>query len=120
MDEERGKVNDRQEACVFVEFAGGTKVEFLIDTGFDGHLCLPGNAMNELNLRATTSAFIYGVGTHTEAFDVGKVDIVWCNKKLSNIEFLVNEGEDFLLGTALLENKELYINFKTREVLISN
>jgi hypothetical protein len=32
----------------------------------------------------------------------------------------VNEGEDFLLGTALLENKELYINFKTGEVLISN
>jgi clan AA aspartic protease len=103
-----------------VEFSNETKVEFLIDTGFDGHLCLPRKAMETLNLRATTSAFIYGVGTHSEAFEVGNADIFWCGEKLSNIEFLVNEGDDFLLGTALLENKELYINYKTSEVLITS
>ncbi len=67
MEEEKGSVNDRQEACVFVQFSNKAKVEFLIDTGFDCHLCLPRNAMEKLNLRATTSAFIYGVGTHSEA-----------------------------------------------------
>jgi clan AA aspartic protease len=119
MDEERGNVNERHEACVFVEFENGTKVEFLIDTGFDGHLCLPRSAMDELNLQAVTSTFIYGIGNHTEILEVGKVDVIWCNKKLPNIEFLINEGEDFLLGTALLEDKELYINYKTNEVLIT-
>jgi clan AA aspartic protease len=117
--EERGSVNERQEASIFVEFANGFRVEFLIDTGFDGHLCLPKSVLQELNLKTNASTFIFGIGTHTETLDVGSAEIVWFGEKLSNVDFLVNEGEDFLLGTALLENKELYINYKTGEVLIT-
>lgn len=120
MEEVKGSLNERLEACVLIEFENSVKAEFMIDTGFDGHLCLPKSAMNELDLRATTSTFIYGIGTHTETLEVGQTNIFWCGKKLSNIEFLVNEGEDFLLGTALLKEKELYINYKTGEVLITD
>lgn len=92
----------------------------MIDTGFDGHLCLPAAILPELNLKPTTTAFIFGVGNYTEEYELGKTDIIWCGRKLTDVEFLVNDGADFLLGTALLAEKELYINYKTGEVLISS
>jgi clan AA aspartic protease len=120
MAEESGSINEFGEALVLVEFSSGVKVEFLIDTGFSGHLCIPKSAMNQIGIKATSTTFVSGVGTFVDTYDVGKTDIVWCEENLSNIEVLINEGSDFLLGTALLGNKELYINFKTNEVLINS
>ena len=119
MEQESGKVNENQEAVVEVEFTNGTIVEFLIDTGFSGSLCVPESYLSDLDLEISSQATIYGVGTHTETFGVAEAEIKWCGKLLSEIAVYVNEGNDFLLGTALLENKELYINFKTGEVLIT-
>ena len=120
MVQEKGSVNENQEATVEIEFFNGTIAEFLIDTGFSGSLCVPAKYLDELGLKVSSQATIYGVGNHTEVFDVAEAEIIWCGQKLSEIAVYVNEGEDFLLGTALLENKELYINFKTSEVLVSN
>jgi clan AA aspartic protease len=117
--QENGKVNDNQEATVKVEFTNGAIVEFLIDTGFSGSLCVPESFLADLDLKISSQATIYGVGTHSETFGVAEAEIIWCGNSLSEIAVYVNEGNDFLLGTALLENKELYINFKTGEVLIT-
>ena len=82
-------------------------------------MCIPANYLDDLGLKVSSQATIYGVGTHTETFDVAEAEIIWCGEKVSKIAVYVNEGNDFLLGTTLLKNKELYINFKTGEVLIS-
>jgi clan AA aspartic protease len=119
MEQEKGLVNKNLEAVVNVEFANGILAEFLIDTGFSGSLCVPQNCLEELGLKISSQASIYGVGTHTEIFDVAEAEIVWCEKKLSKIAVYVNKGNDFLLGTGLLEDKELYINYKTGEVLVT-
>ncbi len=119
MEQESGRVNENQEATVEVEFVNGAVVEFLIDTGFSGSLCVPKSYLADLNLKISSQATIYGVGTHTETFGVAEAEIIWCGKKYSQIAVYVNEGQDFLLGTALLENTELYINFQTGEVLIT-
>ena len=119
MEQESGKVNENQEATIEVEFNNGTIAEFLIDTGFSGSLCVPNSYLVELDLQISSHATIYGVGNHTEIFGVAEAEINWCGEKLSEIAVYVNEGNDFLLGTALLENKELYINFKSGEVLIT-
>jgi clan AA aspartic protease len=120
MEQESGKVNENQEAIVTVEFANGAIVEFLIDTGFSGSLCVPESYLADLDLKISSQATIYGVGTHTETFGVAEAEIIWCGKQRSEIAVYINEGSDFLLGTALLEEKELYINFKTGEVLITS
>ncbi len=120
MEQEKGTVNENCEATVEIKFINGTIAEFLIDTGFSGSLCVPAKYLDDLGLKVSSQAAIYGVGNHTEVFDVAEAEVIWCGEKLAEIAVYVNEGEDFLLGTALLENKELYINFKTREVLISN
>jgi clan AA aspartic protease len=119
MLQESGTVNENYEAVVEVEFNNGVIVEFLIDTGFSGSLCVPKSYLADLDLQISSQATIYGVGTHTETFGVAVAEIIWCGEKLSEIAVYVNQGNDFLLGTALLKNKELYINFKTSEVLIT-
>lgn len=117
---ESGKVNENQEPIIEVEFINGTIVEFLIDTGFSGSLCVPESCLADLGLEISSQATIYGVGTHTETFGVAEAEIIWCGERLTEIAVYVNEGNDFLLGTGLLENKEIYINFKTGEVLITS
>ena len=119
MEQEKGTVNENHEATVEVEFINGTKSEFLIDTGFSGSLCIPASYLDDLGLKISSQATIYGVGTHTEILDVAEAEIIWCGEKVAEIAVYVNEGNDFLLGTALLANKELYVSFKTGEVLIS-
>jgi len=119
MEQESGKVSGNQEPTIEVEFTNGTIVEFLIDTGFSGSLCIPNSSLADLDLQISSQATIYGGGTHTETFGVAEAEIKWYGELLSEIAVYVNEGSDFLLGTGLLENKELYINFKTGEVLIT-
>lgn len=50
--------------------------------------------------------------------DIAFAQIKWFGEIL-DVSVLVNEGEDFLLGTQLLVNKELYINYRTGKVLIT-
>ncbi len=119
MPTENGSLKNGGQADFFVEFSQQGQVEFLIVTGFNGFLCMPRKLLKMIQLKATTSTFVEGVGTHQDIYDVALAEIVWFGKKLSKIEVLINDGDDYLLGTALLENAELYINYKTGEVLIT-
>jgi clan AA aspartic protease len=120
LEELHGKVNEFGEACVEISFTHTDKIcRFLIDTGFNGSLCIPRKTAEELNLKVEEQTTFYGVGDHQAEIDIAYTEINWF-AETAEVSVLVNEGEDFLLGTALLENKELYINFKTREVLIRN
>lgn len=112
-----GKVNEFGEACIDVNFLSNNKTyPFLIDTGFNGSLCLPYKIAEELNLDIEEQTTFYGVGDHYENIDVTYTEISWLGM-VTEVSVLVNKGNDFLLGTALLDNKELYINYKTKEVL---
>ena len=119
MRELRGKVTVGNEAVVEVEFQpSGQIIEFLLDTGFNGSLCVPRNILEKLNLKVEEETFFDGIGGHSEAIDIAFAEINWFDI-FSDVSVLVNDGEDFLLGTQLLTNKELYINYKTGEVLIT-
>lgn len=119
MQTETGTLYDGLQAAVSVEFGNDQKIEFLIDTGFSGFLCFPRTMLQELGLTITGTTDIEGIGDHAETLDVCLSDINWLGKKRTNIEIIINEGEDFLLGTGLLEKTELYINYKTGEVVIN-
>lgn len=52
MHELRGKITAGSEAVVEVEFyPGGQKIEFLLDTGFNGSICIPSSIVRDLNLK---------------------------------------------------------------------
>jgi clan AA aspartic protease len=118
-EELRGRVNEFGEACVDIRFLSNNMTySFLIDTGFNGSLCLPAETAEELKLNLEEQTTFYGVGDYYENIDIGYTEIEWLGKA-PEVSVLVNKGNDFLLGTALLENKELYINYKTSEVLLT-
>ena len=103
---------------MFVEFAGGERVELLIDTGFNGALCVPRHLMPSLELERELQVEIFGVGTQSEFLDVAFADILWFNRKIT-VEVLINDGDDRLLGSEMLAGKILTVNYESGEVIIA-
>lgn len=60
---------------------------------------------------------IFGVGKHREMVGVAVTNIVWFGEVIET-EILLNDGEDRLLGSALLADKTLTINYKKGTVVI--
>ncbi len=117
--EETGSVNESLEPLVFVEFANGKSVEFMIDTGFNGSLCLPRSLMRKLGLEKVSEEEISGIGLHQEVIDVAISEIIWFGRK-TKIEVLINDGIDRLLGSELLNGKILNINYQNKTLSISD
>lgn len=116
---EFGKVNEQLEPCIFVEFENGKNVEFLIDTGFNGALCVPFSLMQELGLKKVSEVEIFGIGSHQESIEMAITNIIWFGNK-TEIEVLINDGDDRLLGSELLDGKILRINYRNKKVSIAD
>lgn len=115
---ESGKVNEQREPCIFVEFENGKNVELVVDTGFNGSISLPRSLMSEFGLKKISEEEIYGIGSHTEILDVALTKIIWFGEE-TEIEVLINDGDDRLLGSELLDGKILEINYQTNEVSVT-
>lgn len=110
---------DEGAAFVKVQLKNDIEVEFLIDTGFTGSLCVPKKYLEDLGLKIVSQAPVFGVGIYQDIYDVAFTEVFWFEEWIPDVAVYLNEGDDFLLGTSLLENKELYINYKTGEVVIN-
>lgn len=119
MAQEKGWVNEQLEPCLYIEFGNGKSVEFMIDTGFNGALCLPRWLMDELELVKVSEVSISGIGQHREMVDMSLANIIWFGQK-TDVEIIINDGEDQLLGSELLDGRVLKINYKNKRVSISN
>ncbi len=117
--EETGKVNEDLEPCIFIEFADGEKLEFIIDTGFNGALCVPFSLVKELGLKIISEVEIFGIGSHRESLEMAVTEINWFGRK-TKIEILINDGDDRLLGSELLNGKILTIDYQKMDLSISN
>jgi clan AA aspartic protease len=89
----------------------------LIDTGFSGALCLPRSLASGFNLTKIFEEEIYGIGLHKEIVDVAITTIIWFGKKIE-IEVLINDGDDRLLGSELLDGNVLTVNYEKRTLTI--
>ncbi len=117
--EETGKVNEDLKPCIFIEFADGEKLEFIIDTGFNGALCVPFSLVKELGLKIISEVEIFGIGSHRESLEMAVTEINWFGRK-TKIEILINDGDDRLLGSELLNGKILTIDYQKMDLSISN
>lgn len=116
---EKGKVNEYLEPCILIEFEDGRQLEVLIDTGFNGCLCIPRSLMNDFGLVKVSEEEIFGVGSHIEILDVSTAEIFWFGEKIS-VDVVINEGDNRLLGSELLHDKILNIHYKNKTVTISD
>jgi clan AA aspartic protease len=84
-------------------------IEFVIDTGFTDHLCLPPEAVNLLRL-----PFLYNLPANladnsTVSLAVHQSTILWDGSEREVRVFAT--GRRPLIGTALLDEQELVIQF---------
>ena len=105
-----GLVNDDLEAIVTVSVADADEVyhpfEFVVDTGFSGHLALPEDVIQRLGLRfRIRSSTIQAIGTAPANFYSGAA--FWHQEKRV-ILVLETDGE-YLLGMAMLEGSTLTV-----------
>ena len=75
--------------------------------------------MKELGLKKVSEVEIFGIGLHQETVSLAIAEIVWFGRR-TEIEVLINDGDDRLLGSELLDGKELRINYRNRKVSIAD
>ncbi len=116
---EKGRVNEVLEACVTIQFANGGAIECVIDTGFSGALMLPQKLVAQLDARQVGTEWFTLVGGREIEAGIFVVEAYWFGE-LRNIQAVISETDDALIGTELLEAKVLVIDYISSEVEIKD
>ena len=96
----------------------GVWVDALLDTGFDGDLCLPIAVGVSLGLElrfVTRSELADGSVIEDELVFVGGVE--WDGEEIP-AEIILTHSRDALVGTGLLQGCDVDLNFATRRITI--
>ena len=117
-----GKVDHRNRALIDLEVrqtpnSQGTGVTAWIDTAFDGHLVFPLPLIQELELSSlveTEAILADGRRVTLETF-VCYLD--WFGKRIP-LQVIANDGKLPLLGTGLLENRVLHVDYANKELTL--
>lgn len=118
MAHESGSVNSSREALIEVHLSSGEAIECLIDTGFDGGIMLPRAFADQLRFPIIGRLAFELVGGTRLFAQVGLANIEWLNET-REIEIVVSESNDALIGTELLQNTVLMIDYVSSTVTIS-
>ena len=118
MQQESGKVNALREAIVKIRFAGGGELECVLDTGFDGAVLLPVSAANTLGLPVVARLVFALVGGARMSADVALGEIHWLGERRT-VEVILNNDDDALVGTELLDGTELIVDYVKSLVTIT-
>ena len=97
---------------------GSITIDGLVDTGFDGDVCLPIDVAIHLGLQLSSKIPVnYADGRQTTelVFD-GQVRFFG---DLHRVKIILTESETALIGTSLLENYRLLIDFRSGQVEIA-
>ena len=117
-----GFVNEDLEPVIEVGLVAGDKVErtfAIIDTGFNGYLCLAENLIDKLDLSYIgTDLFELGNGEIVEN-DVLSGSIIFDGREC-NVLVILSTSSDVLIGTSLLKGKTLFIDFIDRSVEVKD
>ena len=112
-----GRVNDYLEALAPVRFVSGREVECVVDTGFTGALVLPMARIVALGLP------IFGrenrlqmVGGEETSAELALAQIEWLGEVKSVV---VIAKDDYLIGTQLLDDARLVVDYRARTLAIS-
>jgi clan AA aspartic protease len=119
MGSETGRVNELAEACITIKFISGQTIECVIDTGFSGGLMLPRSFIEQIPyLEIGRETFILAGGGEIKA-DVVAVEAYWLNN-VQSFASVISEGGDALIGTDLLKNTVLRIDYISSQVEIND
>lgn len=116
-----GKISTSGSAIIETRVIGSRteiSVEGILDTGFDGYLCLPITTAVSLGLeliKLENSELADGTILEDEPVFLGKME--WYGG-IIDVDIVLTKSADTLLGTALLRGMEVRLNYSTNEVVI--
>jgi len=119
MPQESGSVNALREASVEIRFVRGDVFECVVDTGFDGALIVPASVAERLALPLVARLVFELVGGLQMSADVALGEIEWLGER-RNVEVIISEGNDALIGTELFDGAKLVIDYVSGVVTISH
>ncbi len=113
-----GRVTERLEPLVSVRLMAGREVECLVDTGFvGGALVLPQSLVDEIGLPVIGQEDdLWMVGNEKTTASLAAAQIEWLGEIKSVIVIV---KDDLLIGSQLLENTRLVIDYEARTLTIS-
>ena len=115
----KGRVNKRGEPLIKVRMSGGEKpLSVIVDTGFNGELCLPRKTIKELKLKLYANEYFELANGRLEATDVFKGNMAWFEATRRPVEVIATDSRQRLLGTQLLSDCKVEIDFRKRTLLI--
>lgn len=93
-------------------------IDAIIDTGFNGDICLPISTAIELGLElwACQTTELADGSLKTDLVFIGRAALA--DQPMTDVEILLTESEDALLGTAMLLDYKLKVDFAKRAVKI--
>lgn len=98
----------------------GMTLEGVLDTGFDGHVCLPISIAVHLGLeltRVVSAELADGTVLEDELVFAGQV--TW-DGALVDVDILLTRSEDVLIGTSLLSGHSVSLDYQRGKVLIES
>ncbi len=118
-----GSVDEHGRALLDVQIAAKlrgpyTTVTTWIDTGFDGHLILSNDAIERLGLQPLVDTEAILADGSRVMLSTLVCYIEWFEKPLA-LQVIATEGRYPLLGTGLLEQRVLHIDFKNRNLTLT-
>ena len=116
----RGRVNRHGEPIVAIQLilrARPSTFPAVIDTGFNGYLSVPKRLLSQSRWQAIgTEKFEIATGAIVEQ-EIFLGEIVFDGQR-SPAYVVATQAQDILIGTKLLKNKFLSINFRTARVVV--
>ena len=117
MTVERGWVDARSNSLISITLARVGAIDFVIDTGFDGELLLPLSLTESLQLRIMDEAELVLAGDVIAESFTSVAEINWMgSRRIAEVSLM--EGNDHLVGTALLKGTRLRIDYIANNVEI--
>lgn len=114
-----GKVNQRGESLIRVKLLGIQKrTSVIVDTGFNGELCLPRKTIKQLKLKLYASEYFELADGKLVLAEVFKGYLEWFGEKIKAVEVIATGSKQGLLGTQLLTASTLTVNFVEGKVVI--
>lgn len=116
-----GRIDELLSPRLKVKVAGlrGTiELEAIVDTGFNGDLCIPITLAVQIGL---ILEYVHDV----ELADGSRkrVPVYSCNVELNDLkrraEVILTDGTDALIGANMLKSSSMTINYKTRKVTVT-
>jgi len=116
--EEKGIVNENLEAVLQVRLTNGATIKCVLDTGFNGSLLLPREFVEINAMLFVGREKVMMVEEISTEIDTAIAEVNWLDEEFS-IRIFISETDEFLIGTQMLADTLLEINYKNRTVKIT-